>query len=90
VTGSHQESIASAACTRLLSGGGGCVRRARIQWQISATVKFIIYEPALGPLHTLDLKGIDWVMFAASRGRDSGPRIRSGPATCATVARGRA
>jgi protein gp37 len=53
-------------------------------------VKFIIYEPALGPLHTLDLKGIDWVMFAASRGRDSGPRIRSGPATCATVARGRA
>lgn len=47
--------------------------RADILRQISATVKFISYEPALGPLHTLDLKGIDWVIF----GGESGPGYRA-------------
>lgn len=37
--------------------------------EIPAVVRFISYEPALGPLHTLDLTGIDWVIC----GGESGP-----------------
>lgn len=39
---------------------------------IPAAVRFISYEPALGPLDDLDLTGLDWVIF----GGESGPRFR--------------
>ena len=37
---------------------------------IPAVVRFISYEPALGPLDQLNLSGIDWVIY----GGESGPR----------------
>ena len=40
--------------------------------QVPAVVRFISYEPALGPLDQLDLKGIDWVIY----GGESGPKFR--------------
>jgi protein gp37 len=33
-----------------------------------ATVRFISYEPALGPLDKLDLTGIDWVIYGGESG----------------------
>jgi protein gp37 len=42
--------------------------RADILRQIPATVRFISYEPALGPLDELDLKGIDWVIYGGESG----------------------
>lgn len=39
---------------------------------IPAAVRFISYEPALGPLDDLDLTGLDWVIY----GGESGPRFR--------------
>ena len=36
-------------------------------------VKFLSLEPLLGPLHDLDLRGIDWVIV----GGESGPKARS-------------
>lgn len=38
----------------------------------SAAVKFLSLEPLLGPLHGLDLRGIDWVIV----GGESGPHSR--------------
>ena len=38
----------------------------------SAMVKFLSLEPLLGPLHGLELRGIDWVIV----GGESGPRAR--------------
>lgn len=35
---------------------------------IPAVVRFISYEPALGPLHDLDLRGIDWVIVGGESG----------------------
>jgi protein gp37 len=40
--------------------------------QTGATIKFLSLEPLLGPLHALDLKGIDWVIV----GGESGPGAR--------------
>lgn len=39
---------------------------------IPAVVRFISYEPALGPLNALDISGIDWVIY----GGESGPGHR--------------
>lgn len=39
---------------------------------IPASVRFISYEPALGPLDDLDIAGIDWVIY----GGESGPGWR--------------
>lgn len=39
---------------------------------IPASVRFISYEPALGPLDDIDLSGIEWVIF----GGESGPHYR--------------
>lgn len=39
---------------------------------IPAVVRFVSYEPALGPLNQLDLTGLDWIIF----GGESGPRFR--------------
>ena len=41
--------------------------------QIPAVVRFISYEPALGPLDQLDLRNIDWLIY----GGESGPKFRS-------------
>lgn len=40
--------------------------------EIPAVVRFISYEPALGPLTSLDLSGIDWLIV----GGESGPNYR--------------
>lgn len=40
--------------------------------QIPAAVRFVSYEPALGPLDKLDLTGIDWLIV----GGESGPGYR--------------
>jgi protein gp37 len=40
---------------------------------IPAVVRFVSYEPALGPLDDLDLTGIDWVIY----GGESGPGYRA-------------
>ncbi|MGD1275681.1 MAG: phage Gp37/Gp68 family protein [Tepidisphaeraceae bacterium] len=39
---------------------------------VPATVRFVSYEPALGPLDQLDLTGLDWVIY----GGESGPNYR--------------
>lgn len=39
---------------------------------IPAAVRFISYEPALGPLDDLDITGIDWIIY----GGESGPKHR--------------
>lgn len=40
---------------------------------IPAVVRFVSYEPAIGPLDELDLTGIDWVIY----GGESGPKHRA-------------
>ena len=40
--------------------------------KIPAVVRFISYEPALGPLDELDIGGLDWVIY----GGESGPNYR--------------
>ena len=40
--------------------------------QTSAHIKFLSLEPLLGPIHDIDLKGIDWVIV----GGESGPKAR--------------
>lgn len=37
---------------------------------VRAAVRFISYEPALGPLDDLDLSGIDWVIYGGESGAD--------------------
>jgi protein gp37 len=46
--------------------------RADILRRIPAAVRFVSYEPALGPLDQLDLAGIDWMIY----GGESGPGFR--------------
>jgi len=41
--------------------------------EIPALVRFISYEPALGPLNDLDIDGIHWIIY----GGESGPGYRS-------------
>ena len=48
-------------------------KRADYLRSIPATVRFISYEPALGPLDDLNLDGIDWVIY----GGESGPGYRA-------------
>jgi protein gp37 len=48
------------------------VHRADHLRAVGATVRFISYEPALGPLDRLDLSGIDWIIY----GGESGPGWR--------------
>lgn len=38
-----------------------------------ATVRFVSYEPALGPLDGLDLAGIDWLIYGGESGPDRRP-----------------
>lgn len=46
--------------------------RADVLREIPAVVRFISFEPALGPLDDLDLTGIDWLIY----GGESGPGFR--------------
>jgi protein gp37 len=48
-----------------------CRKRADYLRAIPATIRFISYEPALGPLE-MDLRGIDWLIY----GGESGPKYR--------------
>jgi protein gp37 len=47
--------------------------RADYLCQIPAVVRFISYEPALGPLDKLDLTGIHWVIYGGESGQDFRP-----------------
>jgi protein gp37 len=47
--------------------------RVEILRAVNAAVRFISYEPALGPLDGLNLEGIDWVIY----GGESGPHYRA-------------
>ena len=51
------------------------IHRADALRQIPAVVRFISYEPALGPVPDLDLAGIDWLIC----GGESGPGFRPMP-----------
>jgi len=46
--------------------------RADILRATPAVVRFISYEPAIGPLNDLDISGIDWIIY----GGESGPGYR--------------
>jgi protein gp37 len=48
------------------------IARANHLRKIPAVVRFVSYEPAIGPLDKLDLAGIDWLIF----GGESGPGYR--------------
>lgn len=48
------------------------VWRAEQLREIPAVVHFVSYEPALGPLDALDLRGLQWVIY----GGESGPKFR--------------
>lgn len=41
--------------------------------QLDSAVRFISYEPALGPLDRLDLTGIDWVIYGGESGSSFRP-----------------
>lgn len=57
---------------------GVSVENMDVEWRVKilretpARVRFLSYEPALGPLDDLDLDGIDWVIY----GGESGPGFR--------------
>lgn len=48
------------------------IHRADMLRDVPAAVRFISYEPALGPLSSLNLRGIDWLIY----GGESGPGFR--------------
>jgi protein gp37 len=58
---------------------GTSIEDMRVAWRadrlrvIPAVVRFISYEPALGPLDGLDLSGLDWIIY----GGESGPGFRA-------------
>lgn len=60
---------------------GTTIEDMRVAWRadhlrtIPAVVRFISYEPAIGPLHEIDLSGIDWVI----QGGESGSGYRPMP-----------
>ena len=45
--------------------------------QVSAAVKFLSLEPLLGPLGTIDLSGIHWVIVGGESGPGARPRMES-------------
>jgi protein gp37 len=46
--------------------------RADVLRQVPCVVRFVSYEPALGPLDKLDLRGLSWLIY----GGESGPHYR--------------
>jgi protein gp37 len=49
------------------------VERAEILREVPAAVRFLSCEPLLGPLPSLDLAGVDWVIVGGESGPDSRP-----------------
>jgi protein gp37 len=49
-----------------------CIFRINDLRKTGASIKFISFEPLLGPIHNLDLDGIDWTIV----GGESGPKAR--------------
>lgn len=47
--------------------------------RLPAVVRFVSYEPALGPLDDLDLSGIDWVIYGGESGRNYRPHNPAWP-----------
>ncbi len=54
-----------------IESGRWCGRAGHLR-SIPAVVRFVSYEPALGPLDALNLTGLDWVIY----GGESGPNFR--------------
>jgi protein gp37 len=50
-----------------------CVERADYLRRVPAAVRFISAEPLLGPLDTLDLEGIDWLIAGGESGHSHRP-----------------
>lgn len=48
------------------------IHRADVLRSVPSRIRFISYEPAIGPLAPIDLSGIDWVIY----GGESGPGYR--------------
>jgi protein gp37 len=67
--------------------------------QVPASTRFLSLEPLLGPLPSLDLTGIDWVIVGGESGSDARPmevqwvrdllRSSAAPATCLAAGTGR-
>jgi protein gp37 len=47
--------------------------RIQVLREIPAAIRFVSCEPLLGPLPSLDLTGIDWVIVGGESGRDARP-----------------
>ncbi len=47
--------------------------------ELPAVVRFVSYEPALGPLNELDLNGIDWMIYGGESGRGFRPHDLAWP-----------
>lgn len=60
-----------------------CTSRADHLRETSAQIKFLSMEPLLGPVHTLRLEEIDWVVV----GGESGPKARTMEASWVTEIR---
>src|SRR6266511_2033450 len=60
--------------------------RADLLRQAMARIRFLSLEPLLGPLPSLDLAGIDWVIVGGRAARGIGRWTWTGSATCATAA----
>lgn len=41
--------------------------------RVGAKIKFISFEPLLGPIHDLNLRGIDWVIVGGESGHEARP-----------------
>jgi len=59
------------------------VRRADHLRAAPARTRFLSLEPLLGPLPSLDLSGIDWIIVGGESARDDGQRIPIGSETSA-------
>ncbi len=62
---------------------GTSVEDMRVAWRadhlrvIPAAVRFISYEPAIGPLDDLDLTGLDWVIYGGESGSGYRPEDKN-------------
>jgi protein gp37 len=54
-----------------------CVHRIDLLRRVRASVRFLSLEPLLGPLPSLDLDGIDWVVVGGESGPGARPMDRS-------------
>ena len=57
--------------------------------KVGAKIKFISFEPLLGPIHDLNLRGIDWVIVGGESGYQARPWMPPGLQISATNVKGR-